>query len=96
MLIGFFEALRAERVPVALREWLDLMAALDADLAFADPAAFFHLARTVLVKDERHYDRFERAFAQYFDGVARIDAAQLLQVPEEWLREGFMRLLSEV
>jgi len=95
MLTGFFEALRSERVPVGLREWLDLMAALDADLAFADPAAFFHLARTVLVKDERHYDRFERAFAQYFDGVARIDAAQLLQVPEEWLREGFMRLLSD-
>ena len=78
MLIGFFEALRAERVPVALREWLDLMAALDADFAFADPTAFFHLARTVLVKDERHYDRYERAFAAYFSGVARIDAAQLM------------------
>ena len=94
MLIGFFEALRAERVPVALREWLDLMAALDADFAFADPTAFFHLARTVLVKDERHYDRFERAFAAYFNGVARIDAQLLAQVPEEWLRESFRRLLS--
>jgi uncharacterized protein with von Willebrand factor type A (vWA) domain len=95
MLIGFFEALRNERVPVALREWLDLMAALDADFAFADPQAFFHLARTVLVKDERHYDKFERAFAAYFNGVARIDVEQLLQIPEEWLRESFRHLLSE-
>ena len=94
MLIGFFEALRAERVPVGLREWLDLIAALDADFAFADPVAFFHLGRTVLVKDERHYDRYERAFAAYFSGVARIDAAQLLQIPDEWLRESFKRLLS--
>ena len=94
MLIGFFEALRAERVPVALREWLDLMAALDADLAFADPVSFFHLARTVLVKDERHYDRYERAFAAYFNGVARIDAGLIAQIPEEWLRESFRRLLS--
>ena len=95
MLIGFFEALRAERVPVGLREWLDLMAALDADLAFADAQAFFHLARTVLVKDERHYDKFERAFAKYFDGVAKLDADRLTQIPEEWLRASFQRLLSD-
>src|SRR5215468_3983807 len=94
MLIGFFEALRSERVPVALREWLDLMAALDVDFAFADPAAFFHLSRTVLVKDERHYDRFERAFATYFEGVTRIDPLRLAQIPDEWLRETFRRLLS--
>ena len=94
MLIGFFERLRAERVPVTVREWLDLVAALAADFAFADPAAFFHLARTVLVKDERHFDRYERAFAAYFDGVTRVDAAQLLQVPDDWLRESFKRLLS--
>jgi len=94
-MLGFFEALRAERVPVALREWLDLMAALDADLAFADAQAFFHLARTVLVKDERHYDKFERAFAKYFDGVARLDADRLTQIPEEWLRASFQRLLSD-
>ena len=94
-MLGFFEALRAERVPVALREWLDLMAALDADLAFADAQAFFHLARTLLVKDERHYDKFERAFAKYFDGVAKLDADRLTQIPEEWLRASFQRLLSD-
>jgi uncharacterized protein with von Willebrand factor type A (vWA) domain len=94
-MLGFFEALRSERVPVALREWLDLMAALDADFAFADPQAFFHLARTLLVKDERHYDRFERAFAKYFEGVAGLDPMRLAEIPDEWLRETFRRLLGD-
>ncbi|MBS0582283.1 MAG: VWA domain-containing protein, partial [Proteobacteria bacterium] len=95
MLIGLFEMLRAHRVPVSLREWLDLIAALDRDFAFADAQEFFHLARTVLVKDERHYDRFERAFAAYFEGVAKIDPTRLTQVPADWLRQSFRRLLSE-
>ena len=95
MLIGLFEALRTHRVPVSLREWLDLMAALDEDFAFADPQEFFHLARAVLVKDERHYDRFERAFAAYFDGVTKIDPLLLAKIPEDWLRRSFQRLLSE-
>jgi len=95
MLIGLFETLRTHRVPVSLREWLDLMAALDRDFAFADPQEFFHLARTTLVKDERHFDRFERAFAAYFDGVAKIDPTLLAQIPEDWLRQSFQRLLSE-
>ena len=95
MLIGLFESLRAERVPVTLREWLDLMGALQADLAFADLDAFHSLARTVLVKDERHFDRFDRAFGRFFQGIARIDPEQLAQVPEDWLRQAFERLLTE-
>ncbi|MFZ2389815.1 MAG: hypothetical protein WAW69_18630, partial [Polaromonas sp.] len=27
---------------------------------------FYYLSRTVLVKDEKHYDKFDRAFAAYF------------------------------
>lgn len=95
MLVGLFEALRTHRVPVSLREWLDLIAALDRDFAFADAQEFFHLTRTVLVKDERHYDRFARAFAAYFEGVAKIDPTQLARIPEDWLRQSFQRLLSE-
>lgn len=95
MLIGLFESLRAERVPVTLREWLDLMGALQADLAFADIDAFHSLARTVLVKDERHFDRFDRAFGKFFGSIARIDAELLAQIPEDWLRQAFERLLTD-
>jgi len=95
VLIGLFQSLREARVPVTLREWLDLMAALQADFAFADIEGFHALARTILVKDERHYDRFDRAFGEFFAGVERVEADMLAQVPEDWLREGFRRQLSE-
>ncbi|MFA5683641.1 MAG: VWA domain-containing protein [Lysobacteraceae bacterium] len=95
MLIGLFEALRAAKTPVSLREWLDLLAALDADLAFADIERFHALARTVLIKDERHYDRFDRAFGDWLRGVARNEGATLADVPDDWLRQTFQRLLGE-
>lgn len=82
-------------MPVTLREWLDLMGALDADLAFADLDAFYHLARTVLVKDERHFDRYDRAFGQYARGIARTDIDIAAQIPEDWLRQTFQRLRSD-
>ena len=95
MMIGLFQALRSARVPVTLREWLDLMAALQADFAFADREALHGLARTILVKDERHFDRFDRAFGNYLNGVDTILPEQLAAVPEDWLREGMQRLLSD-
>jgi uncharacterized protein with von Willebrand factor type A (vWA) domain len=95
MLIGLFEALRAEKVPVTLREWLDLMGAMDADLAFADLDAFYHLGRTVLVKDERHFDKYDRAFGHYLRGIASKPRDLAAQIPEDWLRETLKKLLTD-
>ena len=95
MLIGLFDALRAARVPVTLREWLDLMAALEAGFAFADVEAFHALARAILVKDERHYDRFDRAFGAYLSAAQSIAPETLAQVPEDWLRAQFAREFSD-
>jgi len=95
MLLGLFEALRAAKLPVALREWLDLIAALDADLAFADLDAFYHLARSVLVKDERHYDKFDLVFGAYFRGVRTLDLSRAGDIPDAWLRQSLQRLLSD-
>lgn len=95
MLIGFFEALRAERVPVSLRELLDLHAALDQRLAFADWDAFYRLARAVMVKDEKYYDRFDRAFGRYFEGLEGVEPDWLkTAIPEEWLRLEAEKTLS--
>ena len=95
MLLNLFDALRAAKLPVTLREWLDLHAALDADLAFADIDAFYHLARTVLIKDERYFDRFDKVFGAYFNGIQQVDLSGLKEIPEDWLREALKRTLSE-
>ena len=69
MLIRFFQMLRAAGVPVSITEFLALLQALSARLAGHSADEFYWLARATLVKDERHYDRFDRVFAAHFRGA---------------------------
>ena len=85
MLTGFFFTLRQAGVPVALNEWLQLMAALQAGVAETSVDAFHSLARTVLVKDERYYDRYDLAFGKYFQGWK---TCSLLSTPPGCRRTG--------
>jgi len=86
MLIDFFFALRAARLPVSVTEYLSLLQALRARVVDGSVEDFYHLARIALVKNEAHYDRYDRAFAAYFKGVSeRADFAQ--ELPLEWLRK---------
>ena len=93
MLIDFFLTVRRYGVPVSITEWLDLLKALQQQLVFADAEQFYQLARLCLVKDEVHYDKFDRACAEYFEGVAAIDLASA--IPEEWLLPGLLKQLSD-
>lgn len=95
MFLGLFERLRVTGVKVSLRELLDLHAALDAGLAFADLEQLHALARAVLVKDERQFDRFDRAFGQWLAGQSVIEQALRAAVPPEWLERALTRQLSE-
>jgi uncharacterized protein with von Willebrand factor type A (vWA) domain len=54
---------------------------------------FYYLSRATLVKDEKHYDKFDRAFAAYFKGVEMI-ADFTKEVPLEWLRKNLELQLS--
>jgi hypothetical protein len=69
MLLNFFHGLRNGGVPVSIREYLDLLGALRQRLVFADIDAFYYLSRAVLVKDEKYFDKFDRAFAAYFKDI---------------------------
>ena len=86
MLISFFTELRTAKVPVSITEYLALMQAMDCELAQGSIESFYYLARTCLVKDERHLDRFDRVFAHVFKGLQATEEAIGATIPEEWLR----------
>ncbi|MFN3586260.1 MAG: hypothetical protein ACK4UT_02040, partial [Moraxellaceae bacterium] len=95
MLIGFFFTLREHRVPVTIRELLDLLEGLERGLVYASIDEFYLLARTALVKDEKHFDKFDKAFAKYFEGIESVDAELLSRaIPDEWLRKQIEKNLS--
>ena len=95
MLLGLFNEMRAAKVPVSVRELLDLIDALKHRVVFADMDEFYFLARTVMVKDERHFDKFDRAFGAYFKGLENLDQHLEALIPEDWLRKEFERSLTD-
>lgn len=95
MLVRFFTDLRAGGVPVTLPEFLVLLEGLEARLAALSPEDFYYLARASLVKDERHFDRFDRVFAEHFAGAEKLFQHLLAAPPEDWLKPLVERVLSE-
>lgn len=95
MLVQFFFGLRNAGVPVSIRELLDLMAGLEARLACMDVDEFYQLARVCMVKDEKYYDRFDTAFARYFNDLASLDDVIEAMIPDDWLRTEFLKQLSD-
>jgi uncharacterized protein len=100
MLTDFFYTLRAARIPVSVKEYLALLEAFKAGMVgptSAEPTTLddlYYLARTILVKDEKHFDKFDRAFAAYFKGVEAV-ADFSKEIPADWLRKELERLLSD-
>jgi uncharacterized protein len=95
VLLNFFFELRKGGVPVTITEFLTLLEALRAGVASGSAQDFYYLARTTLVKDERHYDRFDRVFAEIFNGAEKLFEELVASVPEEWLRALAARTLTE-
>ena len=109
MLIDFFYTLRSAKLPVSVKEYLMLLEALQAGVVGPNSGAlddegdieegaykiddFYYLSRTILVKDEKHYDKFDRAFAAYFKGVEMV-ADFTKEIPLEWLRKNLELELS--
>jgi len=98
MFIPFFLELKAARVPVSLREYLALLEGLEAGLVTYDVEGFYYLARSTLVKDERHIDRFDQVFSHVFKGVGALSGEggiNVADIPEEWLRRLAEKHLTE-
>jgi uncharacterized protein with von Willebrand factor type A (vWA) domain len=100
MLASFFVALRAAGIPVSLTEYLTLLEALAGRVAAYSVDDFYALGRTVLVKDERHYDRYDRVFGKLFHGIESAfagvqgESAGTSALPPDWLRRRLELALS--
>jgi uncharacterized protein with von Willebrand factor type A (vWA) domain len=95
VLVNFFHVLKDTGVPVTPRELLDLLEAMESRLAFGDMDDFYSLSRAILVKDEKYYDRFDRAFGLHFQDLEALDDVIEAMIPDDWLRSEFMKQLSE-
>ncbi len=100
MLIDYFSTLRSAKLPVSVKEFLTLLEALKEGVVGPHSADgsykiddFYYLSRATLVKDEKHYDKFDRAFAAYFKGVELV-ADFTKEIPLDWLRKNLELMLS--
>ncbi|MFO1378884.1 MAG: VWA domain-containing protein [Chitinivorax sp.] len=95
MLIDFFYQLKQARIPVSIKEFLTLLEALDKRVISGSLDDFYYLARTCLVKDEKHFDKFDKVFGSYFKGIESLGELLTADIPDDWLRKEFERFLSE-
>jgi hypothetical protein len=92
----FFNELRAAKVPVTLKEYLMLLEAMNKGAITNDVTEFYYLARSSLVKDEKHLDKFDRVFGHVFKGLEALDdGIDIHQFPEEWLRKLSEKFLTD-
>jgi len=95
MFVNFFHELKAQNVPVSLREYLSLLEALDHDVIDNQVEDFYYLSKAALVKDERNLDKFDRVFGEVFKGLESLGEGDIAEIPEEWLRSMTEKFLTE-
>lgn len=94
MLIDFFLHLKSSRLPVSIKEFLALLEALQRHVIEHSLDDFYVLSRAILVKDETNFDKFDRAFGEYFRGVEALPGMDVL-IPEEWLKRAMKKHLTD-
>ena len=95
MLINFFMTLKNERLPVSFTELFTLLECLKKNIVFGNVEDFYYLSRLCLVKDEKNFDKFDKAFSKYFENVEILDELSSHEIPNEWLRKQLESILTE-
>ena len=93
MLVDFFFALKDAKIPVSIKEFLILLEALQKQVIGNALDEFYYLARTTLVKDEAHYDKFDQAFGLYFHGINTLFEKNP-EIPLDWLMKRMQREMT--
>src|SRR5712671_6629864 len=84
VLIDFFLKLKSHKLPVSIKEYLTLLEAMDKKVIGQSIDEFYYLSRIALVKDEANFDKFDRAFAEFWQGV-ETSQGMTAELPLEWL-----------
>lgn len=87
--------LKNQGVPVTLREYLDLLEALDKEVHSYNVDNFYYLSRTILIKNEQHLDTYDMLFGAYFKGLELIKTSDIVNIPEDWLKKNSERIFSK-
>lgn len=95
MLINFFNSLRNMNLPTSLKEFLDLLEALEKGVVFGSLDDFYFLSRSILIKDEKYYDKYDLVFSAYFKELADLNKLLEATIPDDWLRATFLKNLTE-
>lgn len=93
MLIDFFFTLKDAKIPVSIKEFMVLMEAMREGVSEPSLDEFYYLSRMTLVKDEAHYDKFDKAFGLYFKGIETV-FEKAAEIPLDWLVKRMQRELS--
>jgi uncharacterized protein len=93
MLIDFFFTLKDAKIPVTIKEFLTLLEAMEKNVIGPSMDDFYYVSRLTLVKDEAHFDKFDRAFAQYFKGINAAFETNT-GIPLDWLIKRMERELT--
>ena len=94
MFLDFFLILKNQGVPVTLKEYLSLLEALHKNVINQRVDEFYHLSKSMLVKNEKHLDKFDQIFGEYFKGMESITNEEFFKIPEEWMNQNSEKLLS--
>jgi uncharacterized protein with von Willebrand factor type A (vWA) domain len=94
VLIDFFFTLKDAKLPVSIKEFLTLLEAMQQGVVGTSVDEFYFLSRTILVKDEANYDKFDRAFGLYFKGINTIFEKHP-DIPLDWLKKRLGRELTD-
>jgi uncharacterized protein with von Willebrand factor type A (vWA) domain len=95
MLINFFMTLKQERLPVSFTELFTLLECLKQNVIFGNVDDFYYLSRMCFIKDEKNFDKFDVAFAKYFEKIEVLDDLSLYEIPDEWLRKQLESMLTD-
>ncbi len=98
MFLDFFFKLKNSKIPVSINEYFNLLNALDNQVISYDVYAFYYLARTCLIKDEKLFDRFDLVFGEYFKSIERIeleDVMSSMDIPDDWIKQMYNKYFTE-